>query len=563
MAAPDIAALTRHAVKVLPEGELERKLEQGRPLRVKLGIDPTARDIHVGNAIPLGRMRAFQEQGHTGVLIIGDYTARIGDPSGRSAERKVLSDEEIDANARAFFEQASQILDPARTELRFNSEWLAGLDFADVLRLTRVITVSRLLERNDFAQRFAANRPISVSEFLYPLMQGYDSVAIKADVELGGTDQEYNLLAARDIQQAYGVEPQVVLTTPLINGPNGTQKMSASLDNYIGIAEPPAEMYGKAMSAVDDLMPLYYELVLDDDAPPPDDPYVAKREFARRLVERWHGAEAARDAEAGFDRMFKEKRATEDAPVIELPRGDPVHVPALLADNGLAASRGDARRLIAQGGVHVDGATLAADELDVPVDRHPELPEGLSVRIRELPRELLPRHLDDERVRPGVAVLREHDRADDRDRGHEHERDRGPDDLERRVPVDGRAVGEVALLDPELEQRVDEDGRDEREDAEADPRREPVREPDPPRLAARRRGHPGNEHRHGRSHAERGQREAQQLEERAPAHRAQPYWIVTSDRPRTEFEGKSVVSKITFAGIPPRTTRRPIGWASE
>jgi tyrosyl-tRNA synthetase len=369
MAAPDIAALTRHAVKVLPEGELERKLEQGRPLRVKLGIDPTARDIHVGNAIPLGRMRAFQEQGHTGILIIGDYTARIGDPSGRSAERKVLSDEEIDANAKAFFEQASQILDPGRTELRFNSEWLAGLDFADVLRLTRVITVSRLLERNDFAQRFASNRPISVSEFLYPLMQGYDSVAIKADVELGGTDQEYNLLAARDIQQAYGVEPQVVLTTPLINGPNGTQKMSASLDNYIGIAEPPAEMYGKAMSAVDDLMPLYYELVLDDDAPPPGDPYVAKREFARRLVERWHGAEAAREAEAGFDRMFKEKRATDDAPVIELPPGDPVHVPALLADNRLAASRGEARRLIAQGGVHVDGATLAADELDVARER--------------------------------------------------------------------------------------------------------------------------------------------------------------------------------------------------
>jgi tyrosyl-tRNA synthetase len=369
MAVPDIAALTRHAVKVLPEGELERKLDQGRPLRVKLGIDPTARDIHVGNAIPLGRMRAFQEQGHTGVLIIGDYTARIGDPSGRSAERKVLSDEEIDGNAKAFFEQASQILDPGRTELRFNSEWLAGLDFADVLRLTRVITVSRLLERNDFAQRFAANRPISVSEFLYPLMQGYDSVAIKADVELGGTDQEYNLLAARDIQQAYGVEPQVVLTTPLINGPNGTQKMSASLDNYIGIAEPPAEMYGKAMSAVDDLMPPYYELVLDDDAPPPDDPYLAKREFARRLVERWHGADAARDAEAGFDRMFKEKRATDDAPVVELPPGDPVHVPALLADNRLAGSRGEARRLIAQGGVHVDGVTLAADELDVPRER--------------------------------------------------------------------------------------------------------------------------------------------------------------------------------------------------
>ncbi len=366
---PDLASLTRHAVKVLPEGELERKLEKGRPLRVKLGIDPTARDIHIGNAIPLQRMRAFQEQGHTGVLIVGDYTARIGDPSGRSKERKMLSDEQIDANAKAYFEQASRILDPARTELRFNSEWLAPLDFAQILRLTRVITVSRLLERNDFAQRFAANRPISVSEFLYPLMQGYDSVAIEADVELGGTDQEYNLLAGREIQQAYGQEPQVVLTTPLINGPNGVQKMGASLDNYIGVSDPPAEMYGKAMSAVDELMPQYYDLVLDADDPPPADPYLAKREFARRLVERWHGAEAACAAEAGFDRMFKDKRATDDAPVLALPDGDPVHVPALLADNGLAASRGEGRRLIGQGGVRLDGVALSTEELDVPRER--------------------------------------------------------------------------------------------------------------------------------------------------------------------------------------------------
>jgi tyrosyl-tRNA synthetase len=365
----DLQALTRHAVKVLPEGELERKLGQDRPLRVKLGIDPTARDIHVGNAIPLQRMRAFQEQGHTGVLIIGDYTARVGDPSGRSKERRILSDEEIDANAQAFFEQASRILDPERTELRFNSEWLGELNFADILRLTRVLTVSRLLERNDFAQRFAAQKPISVSEFLYPLMQGYDSVAINADVELGGTDQEYNLLAGRDIQHAYGVEPQVILTTPLINGPNGVQKMSASLDNYIGIADPPAEMYGKAMSSVDDLMPQYFDLLLDADQPPPEDPYRAKREFARRLVERWHGAEAAAAAEAGFDRMFKEKRATEDAPIIPLPDADPVHVPALLADNGLASSRGEARRLIAQGGVRLDGEALPVDQLDVPRNR--------------------------------------------------------------------------------------------------------------------------------------------------------------------------------------------------
>jgi len=360
----DIDALTRNAVKLLPEGELQRKLALGRPLRVKLGIDPTARDIHIGNAIPLQRMRAFQRQGHVGVLIIGDYTARIGDPSGRSKERKLLSDEQIDANARGYFEQASRIVDPERTELRFNSEWLGGLDFAEILRLTRTTTVSRLLERNDFERRFRSNQPISVSELLYPLMQGYDSVAINADVELGGTDQEYNLLTARDIQQAYGVEPQVILTTPLIQGPNGTEKMSASLDNYIGISDPPADMYGKAMSAVDELMPDYYRLTLEADEPPPEDPYRAKREYAHRLVERWHGAEAAAAAEAGFDRMFKEKRATDDAPLLGLPAGEVVHMPALLAANGLAGSTSDARRLIKQGAVRVDGDQV--QELDLP-----------------------------------------------------------------------------------------------------------------------------------------------------------------------------------------------------
>ena len=374
---PDVGALTRNAVKVLPEGELERKLALGRPLRVKLGIDPTARDIHIGQAIPLQRMRAFQDQGHTGILIVGDYTARVGDPSGRSKERRVLSDAEIDENAKRYFEQALRILDPARSELRFNGEWLARIDFAELLRLTRIVTVSRLLERDDFERRFKANQPISVSEFLYPLMQGYDSVAIEADVELGGTDQEYNLLTGRDIQQAYGQDPQVILTTPLINGPNGTQKMSASLGNYIGIDDPPNEMYGKAMSCVDELMPTYYDLCLMDDDPPPDDPLTAKREFARRLVERWHGAEAAAVAEAAFDRQFKQGRAAEDAPRIRLPEGDPIHMPALLAENGLAGSRGEARRLISQGGVRIDGRPLDAGELDVARDRL----EGAELRV--------------------------------------------------------------------------------------------------------------------------------------------------------------------------------------
>src|SRR5215217_4424613 len=242
----DIAELTRNAVDVLPQGELERKLDQGRPLRVKLGIDPTAPDVHVGHAVPLQRMAAFQGAGHIGVLIVGDYTGRIGDPSGLSVERPVLSDDEIDSNAKRYFEQASQIIDPDKTEVRFNGEWLAKLDFAAVVRLTRTITVARLLERDDFEQRFSAKTPISVSELLYPFMQAYDSVAIEADVELGGTDQLYNLLAGRDVMQAYGLEPQVALTTPLLLSWDG-QKMSSSVGNNIPLTMAPEEQFGRTM----------------------------------------------------------------------------------------------------------------------------------------------------------------------------------------------------------------------------------------------------------------------------------------------------------------------------
>src|SRR5215208_601207 len=282
--APQIAELTRNAVDVLPEGELERKLALGRPLRVKLGIDPTAPDVHVGHAIPLQRMAAFQRAGHVGVLIVGDYTGRIGDPSGRSAERPVLSDEEIDANSKRYFEQAKQIIDPKKTEVRFNGEWLAKLDFAEVVRLTRPITVARLLERDDFAKRFTTQSPISVSELLYPFMQAYDSVALEADVELGGTDQLYNLLAGRDVMQAYGLEPQVALTTPLLMGTDG-RKMSASLGNYIGLAEPAEEQFGKAMRISDELLPDWYRLVLEHE-PPDSDPMAAKLQLARAVVRR-------------------------------------------------------------------------------------------------------------------------------------------------------------------------------------------------------------------------------------------------------------------------------------
>ena len=364
--ADQIAELTRNAVDVLPEGELERKLALGRPVRVKLGIDPTAPEIHVGHAIPLQRMAAFERAGHTGVLIVGDYTGRIGDPSGRSTERPVLSDEEIDSNAERYFEQASQIIDPEKTEVRFNGEWLGKLDFAEVVRLTRTITVARLLERDDFEKRFEAKTPISVSELLYPFMQAYDSVAIEADVELGGTDQLYNLLAGRDVMQAYGLEPQVALTTPLLMGTDG-RKMSASLGNYIGLAEPPEEQFGKTMRISDEALPEYYRLVMESPADPAElDPLEAKLALARFIVGRSHGDEAARKAEAHFTRVVREGKAPDEVPEAKLPDGDPVHLPAVLVELLGVGSTSEARRLISQGGVRVNGE--AVTEIDVPRD---------------------------------------------------------------------------------------------------------------------------------------------------------------------------------------------------
>jgi tyrosyl-tRNA synthetase len=363
MAAP-IAELTRNAVDVLPQGELKRKLEEGRPLRVKLGIDPTAPDIHVGHAIPLQRMKAFQRAGHVGVLIVGDYTGRIGDPSGLSVERPVLSDEEIDSNAKRYFQQASQIIDPDKTEVRFNGEWLAKLDFAAVVRLTRTITVARLLERDDFAKRFSTQTPISVSELLYPFMQAYDSVAVEADVELGGTDQLYNLLAGREVMQAYGLEPQVALTTPLLIGTDG-RKMSASLGNYIGLAEPPEEQFGKTMRISDEQLPEYYRLVMESDKNPLAlDPLEAKLALARFIVARSHGEEAAKQAEAHFTRVVREGQAPEQVREADVPADDPVHLPALLVELFRFPSTSEARRLIAQGGVKLNGDVVS--DLDVP-----------------------------------------------------------------------------------------------------------------------------------------------------------------------------------------------------
>jgi tyrosyl-tRNA synthetase len=356
-----IAELTRNAVDVLPGGGLEAKLELGRPLRVKLGIDVTSPDIHVGRAIPLQRMRAFQDEGHTGVLIIGDYTTRIGDPSGRSAERPILSDEEIDRNAKTYLEQAMVVLDRERTEVRYNGEWLSKLTYAEVVRLARTITVARMLERDDFAKRMAAQEPISVSELLYPLMQAYDSVAIEADVEFGGTDQLYNLLAGREVMTHYGVEPQVVLTTPLLLSWDG-EKMSSSLGNNIPLTMAPEEMFGRTMRIPDSMLADWWRLVLEAE-PPAGEAMEQKLELARRIVARSHGEEAAKEAEGHFTRVVREGQAPEEVPEVPLPAGDPVHLPALIA-TCFGFSTSEARRVIGQGGVKLDGEAVA--ELDLP-----------------------------------------------------------------------------------------------------------------------------------------------------------------------------------------------------
>jgi tyrosyl-tRNA synthetase len=357
-----VAELTRNAVDVLPEGALEQKLALGRPLRVKLGIDPTGPDIHLGFASVLRRLAAFQAEGHIAVLIVGDYTARIGDPSGRSKERQVLPDEVLDENAKLFAEQAFRILDRDRTEIRFNGEWLGKLDYAELVRLTRVGTVARLLERDDFAKRFAAREPISVSELLYPFAQGYDSVAIEADIEVGGTDQLYNLLMGRDVMEHYGLEPQMVMTYELLVGTDGIEKMAKSVGNYVGIDEPPEEQFGKVMSIPDSALDQWWRMTLDRE-PPGGDPMESKLALARGIVELYHGQEAANAAESHFTRVVREGQAPEDVPELALPNGDPVHLPALLVELGVP-STSEARRLISQGAVRVNGE--AVTELDVP-----------------------------------------------------------------------------------------------------------------------------------------------------------------------------------------------------
>jgi tyrosyl-tRNA synthetase len=357
------AHLSRNAVETLPAGALEARLGAGRPLRVKLGLDPTASDLHLGHTVVLQKLCEFQDAGHTVVLIVGDYTARVGDPSGRSATRPILSGEEIDAHAQTYVDQAGKVLrTDERFELRRNSEWL-DMPAEDLFRLARVPTVAQLLERDDFSKRWDAREPISLLELLYPVLQGYDSVAVRSDLELGGTDQTFNLLMGRAIQTAYGQPPQSVMTMPLLPGTDGVQKMSKSVGNHIGITEPPEEMYGKTMSVPDSALAVWYDLLLGRPLPEGAPPRDAKRELARSLVGRFHDAAAAEAAEAAFDRLFVARRLPEDIEEAVVPANGAVHLPALISEL-FGGSRSDARRTIEGGGVKLDGEAVTA--LDLP-----------------------------------------------------------------------------------------------------------------------------------------------------------------------------------------------------
>lgn len=353
-----------NAVDAIPRDELESRLAGDEPLRIKLGIDPTAPDIHLGFVVVLKKLRQFQDLGHTAVLVIGDYTARVGDPSGRSKTRPVLSPEDIDTNTRTYLEQAYLVLDREKTEVRRNSEWLAPLTMADIIGLTRATTVARILERDDFQKRFAVNDQISLTELLYPLMQAYDSVAIDADVELGGTDQLYNLLMGRHVMQYYGKRPQCVLTTPLLVGTDGKMKMSKSLGNYIGVTDLPTDMFGKAMSIPDHLMPNYYALLLDQPMPEAE-PVQQKRLLARSLVGAFHGGAAIPNAEETFDRVVR-REVPEDVPEVQLPGSSEIWIIDLITLAGFAATNGEARRFVKGNAVRIDGASITDDRLSIP-----------------------------------------------------------------------------------------------------------------------------------------------------------------------------------------------------
>jgi tyrosyl-tRNA synthetase len=360
--------LTRNAVDALPEGELERQLAKDRPLRVKLGVDPTTPDIHLGHTVVLRKLREFQDLGHQVVLIVGDYTARVGDPSGRSTLRPHVDPAEVDRNADTYEEQAFKVLDRDRTEVRRNGEWL-DMAMEDLFRLARTSTVAQLLERDDFALRYSTGEPISILELLYPLLQGYDSVAVRSDVELGATDQKFNVLLAREVQKAYGVEPQSILTMPILPGIDGVQKMSKSLANYVGVDERPEDAYGKLMRVPDEVMPVYYDLLLDGPPDPSLPPRDAKRRMAFALCARYHGDEAAAAAQERFDTLHVRRELPEEIEEFAFSaNGEAVHVPALLAE-AFGVTRSEARRLLSQAGVKLDGEALDDSSLELPAER--------------------------------------------------------------------------------------------------------------------------------------------------------------------------------------------------
>jgi tyrosyl-tRNA synthetase len=378
--------IRRGTIEIIPEEELIAKLKKsqqtGVPLKIKLGLDPTAPDIHLGHAVVLRKLRQFQDLGHEVIIIIGDFTASIGDPSGRSVTRPLLSPEEIAANARTYEEQYCQILDPAKTKVVFNSEWLGKLDLAGVIRITSKVTVARILERDDFATRLAEQRPLGLHEILYPVCQAYDSVALEADVEFGGTDQKFNILMGRDLQREFGQEPQVAIFTPLLVGIDGMQKMSKSLGNYVGITEPPNEMFGKLMSIPDDIMLQYFELCTD--VPIPEikqieegmasgklHPMEVKKRLAREIVTIYHGPEAAIEAQREFERVFSARELPSEIPVVVIPKSafkdGKVWIVRLLTTAGFASTNSEARRLVEQGAVTLNEQKITDVNTELPI----------------------------------------------------------------------------------------------------------------------------------------------------------------------------------------------------
>jgi tyrosyl-tRNA synthetase len=379
--AEQLPIIRRGAVEIIPEDDLVRKLDRavktGKPLRVKLGADPSAPDLHLGHTVVLQKLRDFQDCGHTAIFLIGDFTGMIGDPTGRSETRKALDREQVATNAETYKKQVFKILDPERTEIRFNSEWMERMGAADIVKLAAQYTVARLLERDDFARRFRENRPISIHELLYPLVQGYDSVALGADIELGGTDQKFNLLVGRELQKGAGQEPQVVLTTPLLEGTDARlvdgrlvgQKMSKSLGNAIGIHDPPADMYGKIMAISDELMLRYIDLLSRGGAwpDPRQQPMAAKQALAAEIVARFHGDDAGKKAAEEFVQRFQRRELPSEIPEVRWQgNGETVWLARLIAAAGLAKSNSDARRLVSQGGVRLDGEPVKDPQLEVP-----------------------------------------------------------------------------------------------------------------------------------------------------------------------------------------------------